>query len=164
MVPAAKAPGSGSQGAGARKAASSGPSTSGSRSWACPSRMRARPSGRAAASARAAAHEQRAGPAGDHERGDGHGAGQVRRHGAVAQDGGLVDEGLGHRFEGGTERRLAQPGDDLGGDADQLRLEVLDGVAAPAGAISAARARRVVDGRPAAGRWRRTAGRTARAW
>jgi hypothetical protein len=69
------------------------------------------------------------------------------RQQAIAEDRRLVDEGMRHHLERRPEWRLPQLGDHLVRDADQVRLEVFDGVASSPGRHQVAKPGRMI-GRP----------------
>jgi hypothetical protein len=65
---------------------------------------------------------------------------------AVVKDGRLVDEGVGDGFERRPKRRLTQLSDDVVRDADEMGLEVLDGISATSGLDQLAEPGRMVGG------------------
>ena len=71
-------------------------------------------------------YERGALAADDDEGGDFDGSRQLCGQGPVAQDLGLVNEGVRHSLQGWSERGQANLGDDFGRDAHGLRLEELD--------------------------------------
>jgi hypothetical protein len=60
------------------------------------------------------------------------GGDQLGREREISDDLCVVEEGVGDRLQRWAEGRVAQLGDDVGGDPDRLGLVELDGVASPA--------------------------------